>query len=101
MIRGTIYSVLQTAIPYRRITDDMPLLGGELDSMGLVTAVVDIEEQLQKKGLNIRIMSENAMSKTKSPFKDVGSLIEYVKEIAAPEIKKHVTSGCCLPGVFE
>ena len=59
------------------------LFGGEatLDSLGLVTLVAAVEARLQDKtGNDILLVNEDAMSRSRSPFRTVGTLIEYALE---------------------
>lgn len=51
---------------------------GELDSMGLVAFLVDIEESFQDNDINISLSDERAMSQSHSPFRDVQSLTDYI-----------------------
>jgi acyl carrier protein len=64
------------------VSPDAPLFGngGQLDSMGLVALIIDIEEALNEAGCNITLTSERAMSETRSPFKDVPSLVAYIED---------------------
>ena len=53
--------------------------GGTLDSLGLVRLIVAVEETLRDQlNLPITLADEKAMSQTKSPFRSVGSLCDYV-----------------------
>jgi acyl carrier protein len=66
-----------------KTTDETHLLGGQsqLDSIGLVTLVADLEGDIQRKfGKIITLTSEKAMSRTLSPFRKVGTLIEYIEQ---------------------
>lgn len=59
---------------------DTPLFGpsGVLDSLGLVSVVVELEQTLTDRlGRNISLMNDRAMSQTRSPFRTVRSLAEY------------------------
>ena len=52
---------------------------GLLDSMGLVTLIVDVEQGLEENyDVAILLADERAMSQSKSPFRSVGSLTEYI-----------------------
>ncbi|MGF1484175.1 MAG: phosphopantetheine-binding protein [Opitutales bacterium] len=60
---------------------DTPLFGGDsgLDSMGLVTLIADLEERLAEAFEQpIVLADERAMSRSRSPFRTVGALEEYV-----------------------
>ena len=52
----------------------------ELDSMGLVNVVVDIESRLLDEGYEISLTSEKAMSRKNSPFRTITTLAEFIKE---------------------
>lgn len=64
------------------VSPDAPLFGsgGQLDSMGLVALIIDVEEALGEAGYNMILTNERAMSGTRSPFKDVPSLVAYIEE---------------------
>jgi acyl carrier protein len=64
------------------VSPDAPLFGndGQLDSMGLVALIIDIEEALGEAGYNIILTNERAMSRARSPFKDVPSLVAYIED---------------------
>lgn len=70
------------------VAEDTELYGsnGCLDSMGLVAFLIDIEESLLDQDLQITLSDDRAMSQSRSPFKNVQSLTDYidtlVKEIA-------------------
>lgn len=52
---------------------------GALDSLGLVTLLVNIEQKIESHyNTSITIADEKAMSLSNSPFKTVGSLIDYI-----------------------
>jgi acyl carrier protein len=53
--------------------------GGQLDSMGLLALIIDVEEALGEAGYHIMLMAERAMSSRQSPFKDVPSLVAYIE----------------------
>jgi acyl carrier protein len=64
----------------RRLEPDMPLFGpsGALDSLGLVSVVVELEQTLSDRtGREVSLMNDRAMSQTRSPFRTVGSLADY------------------------
>ena len=63
--------------------DDTHLLGGQspLDSIGLVTLIADLEGDIQREfGQSVTLADEKAMSRTLSPFRKVGTLVEYIDE---------------------
>ena len=63
-------------------TDDTHLIGAHspLDSIGLVTLIADLEgDILEATGKSVTLADEKAMSLTLSPFRKVGTLVEYVE----------------------
>jgi acyl carrier protein len=65
--------------------DELTLLGpgSALDSLGLVTLIVDVEQRLADEyDVSITLASENAMSRRQSPFRTVGTLADYITELA-------------------
>lgn len=62
---------------------DEPLLGRDarLDSLGLVNLIVLVEEKIQQNfGVGVTLVDERAMSQSKSPFRTLGSLADFVEE---------------------
>jgi acyl carrier protein len=55
--------------------------GGNLDSMGLVSFLVDIEESFQDSGMTISLSDERAMSQKNSPFRNVTALVDYIETL--------------------
>lgn len=54
----------------------------KLDSMGLVNFVVSIEEKIQEHfNLDVTLADDKAMSQSRSPFRTIGSLAEYIENI--------------------
>jgi acyl carrier protein len=52
---------------------------GNLDSLGLVNLIVNLEDEIHTSlGVPILLADEKAMSQTKSPFRTVASLAEYL-----------------------
>jgi len=62
------------------VSEDTELYGtgGQLDSMGLVAFLVDIEESFLDNEIEISLSDERAMSQSSSPFRNVQSLTEYI-----------------------
>jgi acyl carrier protein len=59
---------------------DTPLFGrgGFLDSMGLVTLVVAVEQAIEDElGVSVSLADERALSQRTSPYRTVGTLAEY------------------------
>ena len=62
-------------------TNDTILFGdsGKLDSIGLINLIVAIEERIQDEfDVLITLADERAMSQKSSPFKTIGSLVDYI-----------------------
>ena len=63
---------------------DAPLYGasGKLESLDFVTLIMEVEEKIKAEfGVNITIADENLLSKQKSPFSSLRTLIEYLEEV--------------------
>lgn len=67
---------------------DAPLygVGGKLESLDFVTFIMEVEERIKTEfGLDITIADENLLSKEKSPFSNLRTLIEYLEELLKQE----------------
>lgn len=51
---------------------------GYLDSLGLVTFLVLVEERLSQTGFRINLMDETLMLESTNPFESVGSLVKFI-----------------------
>ena len=63
---------------------DAPLygVGGKLESLDFVTLIMEVEEKINAEfGTDITIADENLLSKAKSPFSTLRTLIEYLEEL--------------------
>ena len=58
---------------------------GNLDSMGLVALLIDIEESLLDHGIQISLSDERAMSQSQSPFRTVETLAAYIEDVDADD----------------
>ena len=70
---------------------DEPLYGsgGKLESLDFVTLIMEVEEKINAEfGTTITIADENLLSKAKSPFSTLQTLIEYLEEM----LKEQATS---------
>ena len=57
---------------------------GVLDSLDLVNFLADLEYRLEQEfGRELVLASERAMSRGRSPFRDVNELSEYIAELLA------------------
>jgi acyl carrier protein len=68
------------------VADDTELYGtrGNLDSMGLVGFLIDVEESMQDAGFDISLSDDKAMSQRNSPFKNVETLTNYIDQLIHP-----------------
>jgi acyl carrier protein len=67
---------------------DAPLYGagGKLESLDFVTLIMEVEEKVNAEfGTDITIADENLLSKQKSPFSSLRTLIEYLDEVLQQE----------------
>ncbi len=65
-------------------TDTTPLVGAQssLESIDLVTLLVNLETSLSESfGRPIRLTDEKAMSETRSPFKNIASLVAFATKV--------------------
>jgi len=67
---------------------DAPLYGstGKLESLDFVTLIMEVEAKINAEfGTDITIANENLLSKEKSPFSTLGTLIDYLNELLTNE----------------
>jgi acyl carrier protein len=67
---------------------DAPLYGasGKLESLDFVTLIMEVEEKINAEfGTDITIADDNLLSKEKSPFSTLRTLIEYLQELLNQE----------------
>ena len=59
---------------------------GTLDSLALVRLAVELEEAISEEfDKDITIVDDRAMSQKRSPFKNVGSLVDYLTNLVEEE----------------
>jgi acyl carrier protein len=89
-IRTAVFSAvdeLNTQLPAGVTVEkslDVPLYGagGKLESLDFVTLIMEVEEKINAEfGTDITIADENLLSKEKSPFSTLRTLIEYLDEL--------------------
>jgi acyl carrier protein len=87
VIRASIEIVNQSRLPGEQLdlSSDATIFGhgSPLDSLGLVSLLIEIEDQLALRGRPISLSDERAMSQKRSPFRDVPSLVAYVETLLA------------------
>ncbi len=55
---------------------------GKLDSLGLVNFVVATEQKIEETlGVSVSVSDERAMSQRNSPFRTIGTLVDYVSTL--------------------
>ena len=64
--------------------------GGQLDSLGLVSFIVEVEQKIEEElGVSITLADERAMSQKNSPFMTLGALTEYVSLLIKEDEGSH------------
>jgi len=70
------------------VTDDTRLFGENLDSMGIVFLVTDLEAAISDEfDVDITLADERAMSQKTSPFRSVKTLTKYVNLLVSEDMK--------------
>ena len=72
----------------KNIGEDTRLIGHEaiLDSLGLVSLVVEVEQHLADDlEVTLILADERAMSQKRSPFRSIGALADYVCELVTEQ----------------
>jgi acyl carrier protein len=90
-IQEIVLDAIRTANAERAADEQLPLSpdaplfgpGSALDSMGLVVLVINIEEALRGAGVEVTLTDEKAVSRTRSPFRRVSALVDYIAEAMA------------------
>jgi acyl carrier protein len=60
--------------------------GGKLESLDFVTFIMEVEERIKAEfGVDLTIADENLLSKEKSPFSNLRTLVEYLDELLKQE----------------
>lgn len=65
------------------VNADTTLFGddGALDSMALVTLIVDVEQNIEDAfDKSVSLADEKALSRSRSPYRSIGTLAEYAAE---------------------
>lgn len=71
-------------------TEDTLLFGKNLDSMGIVFLVTDLEEKISEElDINITLADERAMSQRTSPFRSVKTLTKYTQTLVDEAKAEH------------
>ena len=84
LVLGAVRNLNQarTAEMRLQVAADVPLFGADspLDSLGLVSLLIDIEEALLDRGAEVSLSDERAMSQSRSPFRSVPALVAYIQQ---------------------
>jgi D-alanine--poly(phosphoribitol) ligase subunit 2 len=73
----------ETKLP-RELGSETPLFGREgiLDSLGLVTLIVAVEQALEDVfGVSVSLADDKAMSQQHSPYRTIGTLAGYAQRV--------------------
>jgi len=76
--------VFAECLPDRKIGVEDPLIGpdAQVDSMDLVTYVADVQEAIYERWQRDLVLAdERALSRNKSPFRNLAALGEYIEEL--------------------
>jgi len=89
-VRDLLLKCLQEADPPPPgpVDTETVLLGksSHFDSLGLVNYIVDVEQALEDElGIAVTLADERAMSQTRSPFRTVQSLTDYIMTLATAD----------------
>ena len=74
---------------FKEAVDSTPLYGkdGKLDSLSLIRLSVEIEENINEElDKDISIVDDRAMSQSRSPFRTIESLCEYIYSLINEEL---------------
>jgi acyl carrier protein len=76
-MKDKIYKIIQTVAP---VSKEDKLIGENaiFDSLGLVSFIVDVEFMLKEENINVKLVSEKAMSLNTSPFRTVQTLVDFI-----------------------
>lgn len=93
-LRQLVLDCLRQVLAERGVDADgvdeaTPLVGRDavLDSLGLVTLIVDVEDRLASEhDVEVTLADERAMSATKSPFRNVAALADHVAAVLSTSI---------------
>lgn len=85
-IESTILSAMESINLAREpdeqlaIDPNAPIFGPDspLDSLGLVSLLIDIEDSFADQGIEIALSDERAMSQKQSPYRSVPTLLTYI-----------------------
>lgn len=62
--------------------------GSSIDSLSLVSVIVDLEAIFSEHNYDISLTDDRAMTREISPFENVGTLVDYIYELTSELSKK-------------
>lgn len=71
------------------LSEGTRIFGGDspFDSMGVVNIIIRVEEGiLEIYNVSVSLADERAMSRSRSPFRSIGTLADYIMEVLNKEI---------------
>ena len=86
-IANELNEQLENKIPVE-LGINAPLYGceGSVDSLGLVSLIVDVEQGIEDEfGISLVLADEKAMSQKRSPFRTIGTLVDYADRLIHSE----------------
>lgn len=86
LVQDTVSDYLTSLGSETMVTNETRLVGSSavVDSVGLVSVIVDVEGRLADAGFDISLLSDKAMSMQRSPFRSVETLAEFIHEELNP-----------------
>lgn len=89
IIAGTVREVAGQSNAVPELIDEQTYLFGSkgfLDSLSLVSVVLDIEQQVNDRyGLSVSLADDRSVSQQRSPFRSVASLTDYILMLSAEQ----------------
>lgn len=69
--------------PTEGVSDQSPLIGPDAltTSLAFVSIIADMEMALADEAIEVTLVSEDALSRSKSPFQNLGTLADYILEL--------------------
>lgn len=90
VLAGLRPAIAQSKRPMPPTIDEHTSLIGKqaaVDSLALVTLIVDLEERIEEEfGLILSLTDDRAMSQKSSPFRTVAALVAYIEELIGQEL---------------
>ena len=86
--QATLRNIILNALIAQDVepSDNNTAILGQLDSIGLVNFIMDVEDGLADIGVKIKIVTDKAFSRNSSPFLNIRTLEMYLQEIACQHL---------------